>query len=98
MPEATHWFQCPPHAMRMQLAITLALTRVLGGLVGFLKQPVVIGEIIAGILLGPSVMGHIPGWSECDSSQQSGIAAWGAWSAWIAWGSDTAGNRGSHGA
>lgn len=43
------------------MAITLTLTRVLGKLFGYIKQPQVIGEIVAGILLGPSVLGQIPG-------------------------------------
>lgn len=30
---------------------------------GYLKQPRVIAEVISGILLGPSVMGHIPGFT-----------------------------------
>jgi hypothetical protein len=45
----------------LQVAITLTLTRVLGKLFGYIKQPQVIGEIVAGILLGPSVLGQIPG-------------------------------------
>ena len=45
----------------MQLALTLALTRVLSKLFSYLDQPVVIGEVVAGILMGPSVLGHIPG-------------------------------------
>lgn len=44
-----------------QVAITLTLTRLLGKLFGYIKQPQVIGEIVAGILLGPSVLGQIPG-------------------------------------
>lgn len=47
-----------------QLAITLFLTRMLGKLLGYLRQPPVIGEIIAGILLGPTAMGHIPGFTD----------------------------------
>lgn len=43
------------------MAITLALTRVLGKLFAYMHQPQVIGEIIAGIVLGPSVLGRIPG-------------------------------------
>lgn len=43
------------------MAITLALTRVLGKLFSYIKQPQVIGEIVAGIFLGPSVLGRIPG-------------------------------------
>jgi hypothetical protein len=45
----------------LQLALTLFLTRVLGKFFSYFKQPHVIGEIVAGILMGPSVMGRIPG-------------------------------------
>lgn len=45
----------------LQVAITLALTRVLGKLFSYLHQPQVIGEIVAGIILGPSVLGRSPG-------------------------------------
>lgn len=48
----------------LQLALTLFLCRVLGKLFAYLQQPQVIGEIIAGILMGPSVMGHIPGYTQ----------------------------------
>jgi Kef-type K+ transport system membrane component KefB len=39
----------------------LKCCRVLGGVLSFMKQPQVIGEMIAGIIMGPSVLGHIPG-------------------------------------
>jgi Kef-type K+ transport system membrane component KefB len=45
----------------LQVAITLTLTRVLGKVFSYMHQPQVIGEIIAGIFLGPSVLGRIPG-------------------------------------
>jgi hypothetical protein len=35
--------------LMMQIAITLVLTRVLGKLLGYLRQPQVVGEIIAGV-------------------------------------------------
>jgi Kef-type K+ transport system membrane component KefB len=54
----------------LQVAITLTLTRVLGKLFGYIKQPQVIGEIVAGILLGPSVLGQIPGAWLCEGSAQ----------------------------
>jgi hypothetical protein len=45
----------------LQLALTLFLTRLLGKVFSYLKQPQVVGEIVAGIVLGPSVLGKIPG-------------------------------------
>lgn len=44
----------------LALATVTLLARVLGGLFRrFLGQPAVIGEIVAGIALGPSVLGHL---------------------------------------
>lgn len=47
----------------LQLALTLIVTRVLGKLLGLLKEPQVIGEVIGGIIMGPSVLGRIPGFT-----------------------------------
>ena len=47
----------------VQIVIILVLVRILAKLLGRLRQPPVIGEIIAGILLGPSAFGYIPGFS-----------------------------------
>jgi Kef-type K+ transport system membrane component KefB len=43
----------------LDLAIIIVAARVLGGLAIRAGQPAVIGEIVAGILLGPSVLGRI---------------------------------------
>ena len=43
----------------LQLAIILATSRLVGALVRRIRQPRVIGEIIAGILLGPSLLGWL---------------------------------------
>jgi Kef-type K+ transport system membrane component KefB len=43
------------------IAIVLLVGAVLGRLVRYLRQPPVVGEIIAGIALGPSVLGLLPG-------------------------------------
>lgn len=51
----------PMFDVAVQLALTLALTRILSKLFSYLNQPVVIGEVVAGIIMGPSVLGHIPG-------------------------------------
>jgi len=47
----------------LQVIIILVLCKLLGWVLGFLKQPPVIGEIIAGILVGPSVLGQWSWWS-----------------------------------
>ena len=39
------------------LAIILLAARVVGGVFGWFKQPRVVGEIVAGILIGPTVLG-----------------------------------------
>ena len=42
-----------------QIALILALARVCGSLLTRLGQPAVIGEILAGILLGPTLLGWL---------------------------------------
>lgn len=42
----------------LQLAGVLALARALSELMRRLRQPAVIGELLAGILLGPTILGH----------------------------------------
>src|SRR5262245_55642384 len=54
----------PELQMAMLLAgigIVLLTGAVLGRLAPKLRQPVVLGEITAGIVLGPSVLGRLPG-------------------------------------
>ncbi|CAF5008497.1 unnamed protein product, partial [Rotaria sp. Silwood1] len=48
----------------MQVFIILVLVRIMGWLLSLIKQPPVIGEIIAGIIVGPSVLGNIDFWSK----------------------------------
>jgi Kef-type K+ transport system membrane component KefB len=45
----------------IDIAIILALGTLLGRLVRRWRQPAVIGEILAGIMLGPSLLGLLPG-------------------------------------
>eukprot|EP01117_Protostelium_nocturnum_P019748 TRINITY_DN863_c0_g1_i1.p1 TRINITY_DN863_c0_g1~~TRINITY_DN863_c0_g1_i1.p1 ORF type:complete len:544 (-),score=167.94 TRINITY_DN863_c0_g1_i1:67-1698(-) len=45
----------------IQLIIVVAFSRILARLFRYLKQPAVIAEVVAGILLGPSAFGRIPG-------------------------------------
>jgi len=47
----------------IQVVITLVLTRILGKILFYIKQPQVIGEMIGGILMGPSLFGMIPGYT-----------------------------------
>src|SRR6476660_4664794 len=41
----------------LQIAVILVAARVVGGLFRFVGQPRVVGEMAAGIILGPSVFG-----------------------------------------
>ncbi len=43
----------------LQFAVLLAAARLLGGLARKLGQPAVLGELLAGILLGPAIFGHL---------------------------------------
>jgi len=43
----------------IQVLIVIGLSRLMGLLCRRLKQPLVIGEIVAGIMLGPSLFGLI---------------------------------------
>lgn len=43
----------------LALAAVIALGRLVGILFSYLGQPPVIGEVVAGILLGPSLLGHV---------------------------------------
>lgn len=43
----------------VQLALLVGFARIAGGLAGRLGQPPVVGELLAGILLGPSVLGRL---------------------------------------
>jgi Kef-type K+ transport system membrane component KefB len=45
----------------IDLAVIVALARIVGRLAVRLGQPAVVGEIIAGILLGPTLLGAFPG-------------------------------------
>ncbi|KAF8180175.1 Sodium/hydrogen exchanger family-domain-containing protein [Pholiota molesta] len=47
----------------IQLVLIVGMTQLLAVFLSRIRQPRVIAEVIAGVLLGPSVMGHIPGFS-----------------------------------
>lgn len=48
----------------IQAILVVALTHLLQWPLGKLRQPPVIAEVIAGIILGPSVMGRVPGFTK----------------------------------
>ncbi|KAJ7228151.1 Sodium/hydrogen exchanger family-domain-containing protein [Mycena pura] len=47
----------------IQVVIIIAMTQLLALILSRFRQPRVIAEVIGGVLLGPSVMGHIPGFT-----------------------------------
>lgn len=62
-------------AFLLSLAILLAAARLLGEIAKRLNQPAVLGEILAGILLGPTLLGAVaPGTSEFLFPLQGGGA------------------------
>lgn len=58
-------FRSPLILMVIQLVIIVALSRILHIFLGsrWLRQPRVLSEILAGVLLGPTAFGRIPGFS-----------------------------------
>ena len=55
----------PLSLLLAQIIIILIVARILGSLMRKIKQPAVIGEMIAGIILGPSLAGkYLPGFSD----------------------------------
>ena len=48
----------------IEVILILLVVRALGYILHRFRQPIVIGEIIAGVLLGPSAMGLVPGFSQ----------------------------------
>jgi Kef-type K+ transport system membrane component KefB len=43
----------------LALVVVIAASRALGAVFRWLRQPPVIGEVVAGIVLGPSLLGHV---------------------------------------
>ncbi len=52
-------FQDPLSRLFIQIILIVLVARICGGLARYAGQPAVIGEMIAGILLGPSLMGWL---------------------------------------
>lgn len=55
----THHIQSPISILLLQIITILLVCRLFGWLFQKIGQPTVIGEIVAGIVLGPSVLGHL---------------------------------------
>lgn len=54
-----HHIQSPIGILLLQIITILITCRLFGWLFQKIGQPTVIGEIVAGIVLGPSVLGHL---------------------------------------
>jgi hypothetical protein len=52
-------FRDPIAPLLLQFIVIVVATRAAGTLFSFFNQPSVIGEIVAGILLGPSLLGWL---------------------------------------
>lgn len=67
----------------VQLAVLVATARGLGGLLRRFGQPAVVGELAAGLVLGPSLLGRVApdvyGWLFPDDPVQSGLLLAVAW-------------------
>src|SRR5260370_36674115 len=58
-----------------ELFLLLTTAHLLGWLFGRMRQPPVVGEILAGVLLGPSILGHLaPAISKAIFASGSGTA------------------------
>jgi Kef-type K+ transport system membrane component KefB len=55
----------------LELLLVISLSRVIGAVLSYLNEPMVIAEIVAGIILGPSVLGQVPGFSTTVFPSQS---------------------------
>jgi Kef-type K+ transport system membrane component KefB len=52
------------HSLTLVSGVILVTTNLLAILLGKIRQPKVLAEIIGGIILGPTVMGRIPGFTQ----------------------------------
>ncbi|KAG9102860.1 K(+)/H(+) antiporter, partial [Ceratobasidium sp. 392] len=55
----------------VQLGVIMLMTQLLSLLLGRIRQPKVIAEVLGGIILGPTAMGRIPGFTEHVFPEQS---------------------------
>lgn len=58
------WAATPFALFLVQAVVIITLSRGLALLLRYVKQPAVVSEMIAGILLGPSALGRIPGFTD----------------------------------
>lgn len=64
MQQFVHNVTSPLGLLLLQIITILLVSKIFGALIGKIKQPSVVGEMIAGIVLGPSLLGLLfPGFS-----------------------------------
>lgn len=59
-----------PYLVFLDIAVIVVLARLFGHAARRLRQPAVVGEIVAGIALGPSLLGPLPGLFKAASFRQ----------------------------
>lgn len=57
--QLVHNLQHPLSLLLLQIIVIVLVARIFGMLAGKIKQPAVVGEIIAGVILGPSLLGWV---------------------------------------
>jgi Kef-type K+ transport system membrane component KefB len=57
--QLVHNLQHPLSLLLLQIIVIVLTARIFGILAGKIKQPAVVGEIIAGVILGPSLLGWV---------------------------------------
>ncbi|HZI39967.1 MAG TPA: cation:proton antiporter, partial [Acidimicrobiia bacterium] len=62
----------------IDVAIVVVVARCMGAAFKKIRQPAVVGEILAGILLGPTLLGALPFGPEagCIPGAAGGVPAW----------------------
>ena len=59
-----HPFSTPLSLLLLQAALIISIARLLNLVLRNFSTPLVISEMLAGIVLGPSVLGQVPGFTD----------------------------------
>jgi Kef-type K+ transport system membrane component KefB len=65
-------------ALLLQLIVILGCARILGLILRFFSQPMVVGEMVAGLMLGPAVFGAAAPGLQAALFQRSSLRRWGS--------------------
>jgi Kef-type K+ transport system membrane component KefB len=58
------WAGSPFALFMVQVLIIISLSRTLGWVLKWVKMPQVVSEMLAGIIIGPTAFGRIPGFTD----------------------------------